>query len=64
MVCLVEIDCDRVFMFVYELFWSWGYVLILFNGLLVELGIGRSSFYVVFVSKEVLFVDVFVEYWE
>ena len=60
----VEIDRDQAFQEAYELFWTRGYVSTSLNQLLETLGIGRSSFYAAFNSKEALFVDVLDEYHE
>ena len=60
----VEIDRDQAFQQAYELFWYRGYVSTSLNQLLETLGIGRSSFYAAFASKEALFVDVLDEYHE
>ena len=60
----VEIDRDQAFHQAYELFWSRGYVTTSLSQLLEALGIGRSSFYAAFTSKEALFVDVLDAYHE
>lgn len=60
----VEIDRDDAFQRAYALFWDRGYRSTSLNDLLRELGVGRSSFYAAFASKEALFLDVLAKYQE
>lgn len=58
----VEIDRDQAFRTALDLFWLRGYRSTSLQDLLEAMGIGRSSFYAAFRSKEDLFRDALAAY--